>query len=248
MSAKEWIQGYGLLLRWQWLRVRLTLPVAAVLQVGIGLGTVIGFGYLMPEVNATSAAYLITGSATLSLITLGLLLVPQFVAVANADGSVNYMRSLPISHMAYLAADLTIWMAAGLPGVIVALIGGALLFGFPLQFNPLVVPAVLLIVLTATSVGEAIAMLTPKPQLIGALTNFIAYATFLFSPITFPIERLPNWLAMIHRILPVKYAADAIRGTLIPDFAGGLGLALGVLGAWCAVGLTVTYVVANRCQ
>jgi len=246
MFARQWFTGYTLLLRWQALRIKPALPFVVVAQFFTGLGTVIGFGYIMPEIDSTSAGFLVTGAATLSLTTLGLVLVPQFVAAAKAEGSFDYMWSLPIPRMAYLAADLTIWMAATLPGVVVALVVGTLRYDFTLQFNPMVIPALLLIVLTATSVGQAIALISPKPELVNVLTNLIIFGMFLFSPINFPVERLPNWLAAIHRVLPVKYAADAVRGTLIPEYADGLGLAIFVLVVWCVIGLTINYVVSTR--
>jgi len=246
MTVHKWIRGFVLLLRWQSLRTKPILPFVAVGQFFTGIGTVIGFGYLMPQIDRNSASFLVTGAATLSLTTLGLVLVPQFVATAKAEGSFDYMWSLPIPPLAYLAADLTIWTVAALPGVIVALIVGSLHYGFVLQFNPLAVPAFLLIILTATSVGQAVALISPKPELVNVLTNLIIFAMFLFSPINFPIERLPNWLATVHRLLPVKYAADAVRGTLVPEYAGGLALALAVLAAWCAAGLVVNVIVATR--
>jgi ABC-2 type transport system permease protein len=81
---------------------------------------------------------------------------------------------------------------------------------------------------------------------VNVLTNLIIFGMFLFSPINFPVERLPNWLASIHRVLPVKYAADAVRGTLIPEYADGLQLAFIVLAIWCVIGLATNYVVATR--
>ncbi len=148
--------------------------------------------------------------------------------------------------MTYLAADLTIWVITTLPGVIIALIVGSVRYDFPLEISPLVGPVFLLIVLTATSVGYALALLSPKPELVSLITNFIIFCLFLFSPINFPVERLPNWLAYLHRVLPVKYAADAVRGTLVRGYADDLGLALAVLGAWCLIGLSINYVVATR--
>lgn len=235
-----------LLLRWQGLRMKPALPFVVVAQFFTGLGTVIGFGYIMPEIDSVSAGFLVTGAATLSLTTLGLVLVPQFVASAKAEGSFDYMWSLPIPRLAYLGADLTIWMVATLPGVIVALVVGSIKYDFTLQINPLVIPVLLLITLTATSVGQAIALVSPKPELVNVLTNLIIFGMFLFSPINFPVERLPNWLASIHRVLPVKYAADAVRGTLIPEYADDLQLALIVLAIWCALGLATNFVVATR--
>lgn len=246
MPVRHWFRGYALLIRWQALRIKPALPFVVVAQFFTGLGTVIGFGYIMPEIDNVSAGFLVTGAATLSLVTLGLVLVPQFVAAAKSEGSFDYMWSLPIPRMAYLAADLTIWMLATLPGVIVALVAGSIRYEFTLQFSLWAIPALLLIVLTATSVGQAIALISPKPELVNVLTNLIIFAMFLFSPINFPIDRLPSWLATIHRVLPVKYAADAVRATLIPAYAEDLQLALVVLVIWCAIGLTTNYAVATR--
>jgi ABC-2 type transport system permease protein len=148
--------------------------------------------------------------------------------------------------MAYLAADLTIWMFAVLPGVIVTLIIGSIKYDFALQVSALALPVFLLIVLTATSVGYAIALLSPKPELVSLITNIIIFGLFLFSPINFPVGRLPNWLADLHRVLPVKYAADAVRGTLVDGYAQELGLAIAVLGLWCLVGLGINYVISTR--
>ena len=246
MNTVNWIQSYTLLLRWQGLKFKTILPFVIIAQFFTGIGTVIGLGYMMPGIDSQTAMFLVTGGPTLSLITLGLVLVPQMVAQAKTSGSLDYMRSFPVPRMAYLVADLTIWLLSTLPGVILALIVGALRYDFELQFNLLIVPAFTLVVLMATSVGYAIALLSPKAELVGVLTNLIIFSLFLFSPINFPVERLPNWLATVHSFLPVKYAADAVRGALVPGFSDGLGLALAVLGVYCLAGLLINYLVATR--
>jgi len=246
MNTVNWFQSYTLLLKWQGLKFKTILPFIIVAQFFTGIGTVIGLGYLMPDIDSQTAMFLVTGGPTLTLITLGLVMVPQMVAQAKSQGMLDYMRSFPVPRMAYLAADLTIWLLSTLPGVILALVVGSLRYDFELQFSPLIVPAFTLVVLMATSVGYAIALLTPKAELVNVLTNLIIFSLFLFSPVNFPVERLPNWLETIHRFLPVKYAADAVRGALVPGYSDSLGLALAVLSAWCLVGLVINYRVATR--
>lgn len=246
MHAVNWVQSYTLLLRWQGLKFKTILPFVIIAQFFTGIGTVIGLGYLMPGIDSHTAMFLVTGGPTLSLITLGLVMVPQMVAQAKSGGMLDYMLSFPIPRMAYLAADLTIWLLSTLPGVILALVVGSLRYDFELRFSLLIVPAFTLVVLMATSVGYAIALLSPKAELVNVLTNLIIFSLFLFSPINFPVERLPGWLATIHRFLPVKYAADAVRGALVPGYSDGLGLALVVLGVWCLAGLAINYLVATR--
>lgn len=242
----NWLHSYRLLLQWQVLRLKPILPFILVIQPLVGIGTVIGLGYMMPQIDTQSAIFLTTGGPTLALITFGLVMVPQVVADAKSQGTFDYMWSLPIPRMAFMAADMTIWMLITLPGVVLALLVGSLKYDFALQVTPLVVPAFLLVSLTATAVGYAIAHLSPKPELVAVLTNFIIFSLFLFSPINFPAERLPAWLANLHQILPVKYAADAIRGSLTEAYADGLGQALAILAVWCVVSLGATYAVVSR--
>jgi ABC-2 type transport system permease protein len=234
------------MVQWQALRLKPVLPLFIVVQIFTGVGMVIGLGFLMPEIDPTSALFLATGAPTLTLVTLGLVAVPQMVAQAKAQGAFDYMWSLPVPRMAFVAADLTIWLSSVLPGLILALLVGSQRYGFALQISLLVVPAFLLVALMATTVGYAIAHLSPKPELVAVITNFIIFCLFLFSPINYPLERLPRWLADLHRVLPVKYAADVVRGTLAKGYSDGLPLGFAVLGVWFVAALGVTYALVVR--
>jgi ABC-2 type transport system permease protein len=246
MNTTNWFQSYTLLLKWQGFKFKTILPFVVLGQFFTGIGTVIGLGYMMPGIDSQTAMFLVTGGPTLSLITLGLVLVPQMVAQAKSGGSLDYMRCFPVPRMAYLVADLSIWLVSTLPGVILALIVGSLRYNFELHFSLLIIPAFTLVVLMATTVGYAIALLSPKAELVNLLTNLIIFSLFLFSPINFPAERLPDWLETLHRFLPVKYAADAVRGALVPGYSDGLAQAMAVLGVWCLVGLVINYIAATR--
>jgi ABC-2 type transport system permease protein len=234
------------MVRWQALRLKPLLPLLVVAQLFIGVGTVIGLGYLLPEIDPASAMYLTTGGPTLTLVTLGLVMVPQTVTQAKAQGTFDYMWALPVPRLAFLAADLTLWLTVTLPGVVLALVVGTWRYGFALQVSPWAVPACLLVALTATTLGYAMAHLAPRPELVIVLTNLIVFCLFLFSPINFPVERLPGWLATLHRFLPVKYAADAVRGSLTGTYATPPALAFGVLGAWCLLGFGATFTLVTR--
>ena len=76
-------------------------------------------------------------------------------------------------------------------------------------------------------------------------TQIIVFAIMIFSPIMYPSDQLPHWLAEVHRFLPVKYMADLSRGTLT-DLSVNLGLAFAVVGAWCLFGLVVTSLLIRR--
>lgn len=239
------LRSYALLVKWQALRMKAFLPLAIVVQSLFALGIVIGYPLLFPTLDQGTILYLATGAPAITLITMGLVAVPQVVAQARTEGTLDYMRGMPIPRLTYLAADLTIWLLIVLPGVVLALAIGAVRFQLDFVVSPLVVPALLLVALTATGVGYTIASLLPQ-QLANLITQVLVVFVLMFSPLNFPVERLPDWLATIHRVLPVQSMGEVIRGTVAGnDFPLTAGPFL-VLGAWCVVSFAITYWALTR--
>jgi ABC-2 type transport system permease protein len=77
------------------------------------------------------------------------------------------------------------------------------------------------------------------------VTQFISLGVLLFSPINFPLDRLPA-LRDVHRVLPVVYMADLVRWSLGAPHRTSVALAFALVSAWCAAGLAVSYRVAVR--
>ena len=95
-----------------------------------------------------------TGAPAVTLITMGVVVLPQVVAQSKLEGSLEFMRSLPVPRMAYLMADLSVWTAVVLPGVVFGVAVGAWAFDLALSFSLTIVPAVLLVVTTAAAVSS----------------------------------------------------------------------------------------------
>lgn len=242
MSA---LRSYRLLVTWQARRMRGFLPLGIVVQALFSFGIVAGYPLLFPSMDRQTILYLAIGGPAVALITIGLVAVPQLVTQARVEGTLDYMRTLPIPRLVYLLADTTVWLAVVVPGVAAAVIVSALRFGLDLQVSPLVVPAVLLVVLTATSVGYAMASLLP-PMLAQMASQVLVVFILMFSPLNFPASRLPGWLAAVHSVLPIQAMGEVMRGTLasstFPLTAGSFLL----LGAWCVATFAVTGVVMTR--
>ena len=117
------LRSYTLLIRWQTLRLKSFLPLAIVVQVLFAFGIVVGYPLLFPEIDEMTVLFLATGAPAITLITMGLVALPQVVAQAKLEGTLEYMRSLPVPRMVYLVADLTVWLAIVLPGVVFAVAG-----------------------------------------------------------------------------------------------------------------------------
>lgn len=239
------LASFGLLLLWQVRRYRSTLVLLISIQVALGLGIVYGLSFLLPNIDPRSALFLSTGAPTIALLLLGLTMVPQEVGQDKLTGAYAYVSTLPVPRLASLAAGMTFWLGAQLPGTILALVVAAARFHFDLRLSAFVVPAILLVALTGAAVGYAIASVL-RPEAIGMVTSFISVGILLFSPIDFPIERLPDFLQVIHRILPVSYMADLVRWSLTGRYVSDPGLAFVVVGAWCVGCLALSYRVAIR--
>ena len=239
------LKAYGLLLRWQYLRQRRDLPTLVLIQVALALGIVYGLAFLLPNIDKRSALYLATGAPTMTLLIMGLNVVPQEVSQGKLTGRFDYLSSLPIPRLATLASDVTFWLIVQLPGTVLALVIASARFDFALRVSWTVVPAMLLVAFSGACVGYALAI-TLKPQVANQLGSFIALAILLFSPINFPAERLPQVLESIHAVLPVKYMADLVRWSLTGGFTTSPGLAFAVVAAWCAAGLAASYRAAMK--
>jgi ABC-2 type transport system permease protein len=241
---KIW-RSYLLMLKWQALSSRTLLPLNLVVQLMIAAGFIVGIGFFYPQMTPETAKFLTTGAPTITLLTVGLVMLPQMVALARTSGTFDYMWSLPVPRLVYMAADATIWVLVSLPGVILSLVLGSLYFDFSLQISWLAVPAVLLIATTGVFMGYTIALGAPKPELAALATQVIVFIIMLFSPVMYPAGQMPHWLQDVHSVFPVMYMADLSRGTLT-DLPVNLGLAFAVVGAWFLFGLIVTFLLVRR--
>jgi ABC-2 type transport system permease protein len=239
------LRSYSLLVRWQALRLKGFLPLAIVVQSLFAFGIVVGYPLLFPEMDQMTMLFLATGAPAITLITMGLVALPQVVSQARLEGSLEYMRSLPVPRLAYLAADLTVWMAIVLPGVVFAVLVGVWALGLDLDVSWMIIPASLLVAVTSAAVGYAMASLLP-PMIAMLVTQVLVFGVLIFSPINFPASRLPGWLQEVHAILPVQAMGEVIRGSLASStfpIASGSFLLLGV---WCVASLGLSYRVLTR--
>jgi ABC-2 type transport system permease protein len=150
-----------------------------------------------------------------------------------------------VPRLAPMCADVTFWLLMQLPGWVVTLVLAVLHFHLRLRVEPSVVPAVALVALSAAAVGYGVAVWFP-PGAVSQVSQFMSIALLLFSPINFPLDRLPTWLQDVHRALPITYMADLIRGGLTGRYDVSRVLAFAVVGGYCALGLVVAGWAARR--
>ncbi len=240
------LRDYYHLTKMQFLALRGAFVIISVVNVGFIAGFVYGFGFLFGDVSEATALYITVGSATNALIVGGLVMLPQFLAQAKADGRLDYIRSLPVSREAYLLANITVIAGIVMPGIALALVAGWMRYGISFDISPLVLVVIPLAALSCAGFGVAVAILSPKMQLTNAITQlFIFYAIFV-SPVMMPEDNLPSALQAISKLLPPGYAADAMRATLTDLPNTHLGQSLIAMVAFTVLSLAAASTVVRR--
>jgi len=227
------LRQFGLMLQWQLRRSGQYLPLLIVVQIMMAVATVIGYGLLAGNVTGPAGLYLATGAPTITLITVGLVMTPQSTVQARTEGSLDWLRTLPVPREVFLLADLAMWTLIALPGTLIGVLAGAIAFHVTVALTWWLVPAVLLVSLTSASLGYAIGTLL-QPMLAQLVSQVLIFIVMLFTPISYPAERLPEWAQTLHQWLPLEPMAQVMRSALAPSAFSTDARTWIVLSVWCA--------------
>lgn len=240
-----WLDGYASMLRFESKNLRSYLTVGLVIQVLMGAGMSLMYGYFFGDLDAAQQTFLVTGIPTLALVPIGFVMVPAAIMEHKLRDTYDYVWSLPVPRFASAMATLTIFTALAIPGTVIALVVANWVYGIELRISWSIVPAILLTSAMATSVGYALGHAIPEPRVTNLITNVIIFLVLLFSPIVVPIEQFPDWWATIQEILPFWHMSvvirDGLTDGLITSSAGVSYFALltWVLGSWMIAGWVV---------
>ena len=227
------VQQTLLLTQWQFRRQATMLPLLVLVQVFLAIATILGFGLVIGDPPPDQALYLATGAPTITLVMVGLVMTPQMLSQSRTEGSLDWMRTLPVPRGSFLVSDLLVWTLIALPGMVLGIVTGVLRFDVDLSPAPWLVPATLLVSLTAAAVGYGMASLL-KPTLAMLMTQVLVFVVLLFTPVSYPADRMPAWLQTAHEWFPFEPMAQLVRSGLASDAFSMPARSLVVLLAWCA--------------
>ena len=242
----RWLRSYRLMILWELCSLRMVLPLAFVVQVMISSGLILGLGFLMQDITNTQAQFLAIGVTVVSMITLGMVMAPQLIAAQKQSGAYEYLLSLPVPRTTLVAAGLTVHSLIAIPGAAAALLIAWWRYEIALSVSPVVIPAVFLTLVTAASVGFALAHAISNPLVTSLVTNILIFVILFYAPINFPPERLPPWLSSLHQLLPFAHAANLMRAGLANALAASVGVSFAILSAWAVASWSVTAWVVGR--
>ena len=231
-GAGRWLAGYRAMLRFDLASSRAWLATFITVQVLMGAGMSIIYGFYLGNMPPGAATFLATGAPTLALMPLGMALLPSLIASHKIEGTYDFMWSLPVPRTATAASSFTIFTLLGLPGVAASLAVAGWRYDLDLRVSLWIVPAVLLASLMSASVGFGVGHAVPDPGITNVITNLVIFVVLMFSPVSFPIENFPGWLAGAHRVLPFWHMANVIRAALTAGLVESAWRSYLVLGGW----------------
>ncbi|MBU1494675.1 MAG: ABC transporter permease, partial [Actinobacteria bacterium] len=182
----------------------------------------------------------------ITLATVGLVLGPQLIAAEKAQQVYDFVWSLPVPRSTAAAAWISVNTIIAVPGMVMALLAATWRYDLSIQVSPAIVPGAMLTLYTATMIGYAIAHTIKQPVIINMITQVTIFAMTGFSPVNFPKEQLPAWLAALNDGLPLFHMANVMRAGLTEGIVTGVGRYYLVLSLWAVAATALTGWVLGR--
>lgn len=242
-----WWAGYRAQLRFEVVSLRAILIFALLIQLLMSAGMVYMYGFYLGDLPPESQAFLVSGIPTLALVPIGFVMIPSVIISQKIRETYDFVWSLPVPRMASAMATFTVFSALSLPGTALGLWLATLRYEVDLRPSWMLLPAVALSSLMATSVGFGLGHAIPEPRVTNLITNMLIFLVLLFSPIIVPIEQFPDGWAIVHRVLPFWHMANVVRAALTDGLVDSVGASYAVLAAWTvAAWLVAGWAVGRR--
>ncbi len=145
------------------------------------------------------------------------------IAGERADGSLTRVFLTPTSNTTIIAGTLSFYMIFETVRSSLIVFAAVFLFGVTIKGSLLDIFVIITIYAAgATGIGMVLSVLTRSQEQYQATAAIITLPSMFLAGVFLPIETMPPALQGLTKVLPITYAADALRGIMIKGF--GLGL------------------------
>lgn len=164
--------------------------------------------------------YMTAGNAILALVLGPMQSLNNDLAIAKQRNDLDYYATLPFGKLQFILAFASVSAIFTIPAMIITLTVGAIWLGFPVSFNPLILPMMIAAGLSMAGVGVFLGVNAKNIHHANMLNTISMMVIMFMSPVLIPLENLPRVLQWTSRILPPSYAAEGYRAAL----AGSYGI------------------------
>lgn len=163
-----------------------------------------------------SFEFLAPGFMALTVVMGTLVGLGSAIAREREQGTIDGMMAAPVQREAIVIGKILAQSARGIIQGFTILGLSIILFGVRVYGNPgLLVFVMLLGVISFVGVGVVMTSLAADQETATMMSFLLQFPMMFLSGVIFPIQQLPGWLQYIGKILPLYYAADALRKVMI---------------------------------
>jgi ABC-2 type transport system permease protein len=188
----------------------------------------------------TAASYLVPSFLAMALMQLGIYGAVTLVQQRERQ-ILKRLASAPIDRWSIVGSFVGTRLVVAVVQTVVMLVAGRFLIGSELTGSPILVGGlVLLTAATFIAIGFAIAGLAPTEESATQITGVVSLPLMFLSGLFIPVDQLPDFIRPLAAVMPLTYAADALRQVMV----GGtpfvpLTIGVAVLAAWLLGSLVV---------
>jgi|GEM_PF-210568 len=169
-----------------------------------------GIDFLLPSM----LALIIFQGATMGL--------GRAIAGERKDGSLTRVFLTPTSNTTIIFGTQLFYLILETVRSSAVILVAVMVFGVTVTGNPLDIIVVIgLFAMGATGVGMVLSVLTHTQEQYMAVGMLVSMPMMFLSGVFFPIQTMPEILQGVAGVLPITYAADALRGVMVKGFTLG---------------------------
>lgn len=147
------------------------------------------------------------------IVTVGLIGLPIQTSINRELGILRRYRVTPLHPLTYLAAEVTVYWAMALLGLLLLVVTGKLAYDIRFEGNVIgVLGGFTLSTVSFMSIGFVLASILPTARLTQTIGMVVAYPMMFLSGATIPYELLPSTVQRIADFLPLTYVVKLMRG------------------------------------
>jgi ABC-2 type transport system permease protein len=211
-AGPSWLTALRIVYVQQFARVRVArvplLFVAALQSVGI----LLLLRGVVDDENLAVRSQVVAGSTVLVVAFVALNLLAQRFGALRAAGALDYYAGLPVPSSAIVLGTAASYASFTLPGVVLATVTGAAMFGLSLTAVWVAVPAAAAAAVGLAGIGALLGLGLPRPEF-ATLAGQLGMTAVLFLGVI-PPAHLPAAVAAVRDVVPSTYPVDALAAAL----------------------------------
>jgi ABC-2 type transport system permease protein len=170
-----------------------------------------------------SRSFIVPGIIAVIIMIVGALLTSMVIAREVENGTMETIRSLPVSAADFFLGKAIPYFVITLADVLVAILMGQMLFGVVMKASFwLMALASTIYILVALGIGLLISVKTQSQLVANQLAVLVTYLpSLLLSDFVFPQQNMPAPLQAVSKLVPATYYIDILNGLYLRDLSIG---------------------------